>query len=174
MTHRWTTHLVISLVVAVAVVGLMAANGRLVRTHGNPEIVVTPSPAPSGARITIEGEEFEEDDEISLTLEGIGGDIALGMATTDAEGAFHIEARLPDAAAPGSYRIRAEGSDASAVLEFRISGAGRSPIDAEHERSLGFHREGPASEVIGLAALTAVLAVAGVALLLVRERPSVL
>lgn len=171
MTSRWTTPLSALAVAAVAVGGFFLPGGSPASAHGNPEIVVTPNPAPSGTLITIEGKEFEEEDHISLTLEGISGEVALGGAMTDGEGALYLQVVLPDAAVPGSYRIRAVGSDASAVLEFRISaGAGAGQPVAEHETSIGFHRGGPANEVIGLAALTAVLAIAGAGLLLVREQ----
>ena len=169
MTSRWTTPLSALAVAAVAVGGFFL--GGPASAHGNPEIVVTPNPAPGGTLITIEGEEFEENVEVSLSLEGVSGSIALGMAMTDAEGRFHQEVALPNSATPGSYQLRAEGGDDSAVVEFRISaGAGAEQPVAEHETSIGFHRGGPVNEVIGLAALTAVLAVAGAGLLLVRER----
>jgi hypothetical protein len=159
------------LAMTAALVTLVAAGSSVASAHGNPEIVITPNPAAAGAAVEIEGEGFDEDVEVSLTLEGVSGDIALGMAVTDAEGTFQLEVTLPDAAAPASYRIRAEGGDASGLADFRISqGAGGSQAAAEHEASIGFHREASTGLVIGLAAVAAILAVAGLALLLVRER----
>ena len=159
-----------TLLATVAVVALIAVGSSAASAHGNPEIVITPNPAAASASIAIEGEGFEEDEEVSLTLEGVSGDIALGTATTDAAGGFHVEVTLPDAATPASYRIRAEGGDASALADFRITqGTGGSQPAAEHEGSIGFHREQSTAQVIGLVALAAALAVAGLALLLVRE-----
>lgn len=166
------THRLSALVaMTVALVTLVAVCSRLASAHGNPEIVITPNPAIAGATIEIEGEGFEEDDEVSLTLEGISSDIALGTATTDADGNFQLDVTLPDAATPGSYRIRAQGSDANALSDFRVSQAtgGQQPV-AEHEASIGFHREESVGLVIGLAGVAALLAVAGLALLLVREK----
>lgn len=155
----------------VAVVALIAIGSSVASAHGNPELIITPNPAAAGATIEIEGEGFEEDEEVSLTLEGVSGDIALGTAATDAEGKFQLNLTLPDAATPGSYRIRAQGGDASALTDFRISqGTGGSQPAAEHEASIGFHREGSIGLVVGLVALAAALAVAGLALLLVREK----
>ncbi len=161
------------LAMTVALVTLVAVDSGLASAHGNPEIIITPNPAAAGATIEIEGEGFEEDAEVSLTLEGISSDIALGVATTDADGNFQFDVTLPDAATSGSYRIRARGGDASALLDFRISqtGAGQQPA-AEHEGSIGFHREESVGLLIGLTGLAAVVAVAGVALLLVRDRKS--
>lgn len=163
--------LVPPLLLAAAAV-LAAANAPFAHAHGNPEITIHPNPVPTGSSVLIKGQGFEEGVEVSLNLEGVSGTIALGMAMTDAEGRFEEEVDLPGSATPGSYRLRAEGSDDSAVLEFRISaGGGGAPLSAGHETSVGFHRGGPAREVIGLAAAAAVLAVAGTALLLVRESP---
>ncbi len=159
------------LAMTVALVALIAVASGLASAHGNPEIVITPNPATAGATIEIEGEGFDEGVAVSLTLEGVSGDIALGMAVTDAEGGFHVEVTLPDAATPASYRIRAQGGDASALADFRITqGTGGSQPPAEHEAAIGFHREESVGLVIGLAGLAAFLAVAGLALLLVRER----
>ena len=157
--------------VIVALAALIAVGSSVTSAHGNPEIVITPNPATAGAAIEIEGKGFDEDEEVSLTLEGVSGDIALGMAVTDAEGGFHVEVTLPDAATPASYRIRVEGGDANALADFRISqGTGGSQPAAEHEASIGFHREASVGLVIGLAAVAAILALAGLALLLVREQ----
>jgi hypothetical protein len=164
-------HLSALFAMTVALVALIAVGSSVASAHGNPEIIITPNPATAGATIEIEGEGFEEDGEVSLVLEGVSGDIALGTATTDAEGSFQLDVTLPDAATPGSYRIRAQGSDASALADFRISqGTGGSQPAAEHEAAIGFHREESVGLVIGLAGLAAFLAVAGLALLLVRER----
>ena len=191
LLHR----LLVPLALLAAITLLAVAGARFAYAHGNPEIMVNPNPAPAGSTVTIEGQGFEEDVEVSLSLEGMSGTIALRTAMTDAEGAFHLELTLPNSATPGSYQVRAEGGDDSAVFEFRISQAAgqaeatpthedadgaqpppeRKPVvparpAPEHETSIGFHRAGPADEVIGLAALTAVIAIAGGTLLLVRER----
>ena len=159
------------LAMTVALVTLVVVGSGLASAHGNPEIIITPNPAAAGATIEIEGEGFEEDDQVSLTLEGISSDIALGAATTDADGNFQLDVTLPDAATPGSYRLRAQGSDANALSDFRVSQAtgGQQPV-AEHEASIGFHREASTGLVVGLVALAAALVVAGLALLLVREK----
>ena len=153
-------------------VALLAFSAGAAEAHGNPEITVSPNPAPAGATVTIEGVEFEENDEISLTLEGVSGSLSLGMAMADAEGSFHVEITLPDAAGPGAYQIRAEGSDATALADLRITAAttGGPQAPIEHETAIGFHQGGPAAEVIALSAVLAAFALAGLALLLVRER----
>lgn len=163
-------HLALAAALFASVAAILAFTG-LAAAHGNPEITASPNPATAGSVITVEGTDFEEEEELSLVLEGISGDLALGMAMTDAEGNFHIEVALPDSAGPGSYRIRAESSDATAIFEFRIiTAADGAPASEEHEASIGFHRGGPATEVIALSVVLAVFAAAGAGLLFLRER----
>ena len=150
---------------------MLAITGGRVMAHGNPEIGVKPNPAPAGSTITIEGQEFEENDEISLTLEGISGSLPLATAMADAEGSFHVEVTLPEAAAPGTYQIKAEGSDAIALADLRLTAApGGGPLAPEHETTLSWHRGGPAEEVIALSIVMAAFVAVGVGLVLVRER----
>ncbi len=151
---------------------ILAGSG-LADAHGNPEISVTPSPAVAGGKITIDGKEFEENEDVSLVLEGVSGDIALGIVTTDAEGMFHVEATLPDSAGAGSYRVRADSSDATAIADIEISAGAAAPsARPAHETSIGFHKGGPAGEVIAVSVVLAVLAIAGLALVVWRERPA--
>ena len=165
--------LLLALALLTATAAALVARSGLADAHGNPEITVTPNPAAAGSTITIEGKEFEEDEEVSLVLEGISGEVSLGMAITDAQGNFHTEVTLPDSVGPGSYRARAQGTDATALTDLRITPTAGGPQPAaEHETSIGFHREGPASEVIAFSALLAVFAILGFALLIWRERPT--
>ncbi len=151
--------------------GTIAA-GAPAAAHGNPQIAVTPNPASAASTVTIKGTEFDENEEVSLVLEGVSGDVALGTARTDAEGSFHVEVALPGTAGAGSYRIRAESSDASAIADFRITVGAGGAQSAEHGTAIGFHAGGPTREVIGLSAALAVLAILGFGLLLWRERPA--
>ena len=149
------------LAVSAVIVGVTTA-----RAHGNPTVGVEPNPVAFGGDVTIEGEEFEEDAEISLVLEGVLGEISLGNVTTDAEGLFSVTVTLPSTAGPGSYRIRAVGADDVAVADLRIlEGEGGAAPAAEHEAGVGFHGLDSPAEIAGFAALAAVLVLAGVALL---------
>ena len=155
-----------------SLVGILAGSG-LAAAHGNPEITVTPSPAVAGGNITIDGMGFDENEDVSLVLEGVSGEIALGMVTTDAEGNLHAEGTLPHSAGPGSYRVRASSSDATAIADLEITtGVGAPAATPAHETSIGFHRAGSTTEVIALSAILAVFAVFGLGLVLWRERPA--
>ncbi len=152
--------------VLAALGGVIVIMAGTAAAHGNPEISVEPNPADFGAEVTVEGEGFEEEDEVSLVLEGVLGERPLGSVTTDSEGVFSLTVTLPSAASPGSYRIRAAGSDDVAVVDVRIREAeGGTAPPAAHETSVDFHGIGATAEVVGFAALGAVLALAGAALL---------
>ncbi len=154
-----------------AVSAVIVAGSTTARAHGNPTVGVEPNPVAFGGEVTIEGEEFEEDAEVSLVLEGVLGEISLGTVTTDSEGMFSLTVTLPSTAAPGSYRIRAVGPEDVAVADVRIrQGEGGAAPAAAHEAGVGFHGLDSAVEVAGFAALATVLVLAGVALLWLPAR----
>jgi len=156
-----------------AALALLLAMVAPARGHGNPEIAVTPNPAGAGSTVTIEGMDFEGNEQISLTLEGVTGETVLGTVLTDDKGDFHFETDLPASAGAGSFRVRAQSSDATAFADLGVTAAASAlQAPAGHEKSIGFHRGGPASEVIALSAVLAVLAALGFGLLLWREPPA--
>jgi hypothetical protein len=156
----------VAILVLAALAGGVALKAGTAAAHGNPEINVEPNPADRSGDVTITGEGFEEEDEVSLALEGVLGETSLGTVTTDSEGTFGTSVTLPEAAGPGSYRIRATGADDVAIADVRIQEAesGTAP-PAAHEAPIGFHDIDTAGEVAGFAALAAVLVLAGAALL---------
>ena len=157
---------VLAALALLAVSAILLGGTRIAGAHGNPTVGVEPNPAVFGGEVTIEGEEFEEETEVSVVLEGVLGEISLGTATTDSEGVFSLTVTLPATAAPGSYRIRAVGPEDVAVVDVRIQeGEGGAAPAAEHEAGVGFHGLDSAAEIAGFAALAAVLVLAGVALL---------
>ena len=157
---------ILMVVAALLAVGaVIVAGAATAAAHGNPEVKIEPNPATFGGEVTIEGEGFEEDAEISLVLEGVLGEVSLGSVTTDAEGLFSLTVELPSSAAPGSYRVRAAGADDVAVADVRIQeGAGGAAPAAEHAAGVGFHAVDSAAEIAGFAGLAAALVVIGAAL----------
>lgn len=159
------------LALVLAAVMVMASGAAILpvgraAAHGNPEVTMDPNPAPFSGEVTLEGEGFEEETEVSLFLEGIVGEISLGSATTDDEGAFSISVTLPAGAVPGGYRVRAVTADETAVADVRIveGESGQAPT-AAHELPLGFHRVDSASEIAGFSVLAAALALLAAGLL---------
>jgi 5'-nucleotidase len=156
----------VAILVLAALAGGVALKAGSAAAHGNPEISVEPNPADAGGDVTITGEGFEEEDEVSLVLEGVLGETSLGTVTTDSEGAFSTSVTLPEAAGAGSYRIRAAGADDVAIADVRIQEAeGSTAPPAAHEAPIGFHDIDAAGEVAGFAVLAAVLVLVGAALL---------
>ena len=165
----------VSLPLAAALCSLLAAalaTSGAALAHGNPQITVSPNPAAAGSKITVKGTGFDENEGISLVLEGVTGEAILGEALTDDNGDFHFETDLPTSAGAGPYRVRAESSDATALADLSVTaGAGAAQPPAAHEKSVGFHNTGSTSEVIIVSIMLAILAVAGLGLLFWRERP---
>ncbi|MFQ5840265.1 MAG: hypothetical protein ACE5HK_06060 [Candidatus Methylomirabilales bacterium] len=157
------------LLAALCVLAVSAAVVLGVRTagaHGNPEVQIEPNPVAFGGEVTIEGEDFEEDTDVSLVLEGVLGEISLDTVTTDSEGMFSLTVTLPSTAAPGSYRIRAVGPEDVAVAALRIQeGEAGTALAAEHETAVDFHRIDSGAEVAGFAGLGAALILLGGVLL---------
>ena len=159
-----------------AAAALLAISGVLVlgtvkaRAHGNPEVRVEPNPVAFEGEVTIEGEEFEGETEVSLLLEGALGEISLGTTTTDAEGTFSLTVTLPSTAAPGGYRIRAVGPEDVATADVRIEAEAGAAPPAKHEAAVGFHRIDSIAEVAGFAGLAAALVFVGSILLLFPRR----
>lgn len=165
-TPRRHGHTLSVLALAALAAGIALLSAAAASAHGNPEVTVNPSPAPFGGEVTIEGEGFEEESQVSIVLEGALGEIALGNITTDEEGTFSLTVALPSGAAPGGYRVRAVSADEVAVIDLRIveGEEGEVPTVA-HEQAVGFHRVHSAAENAGFAALAAALGLLGGALL---------
>lgn len=148
----------------------LAATGSAT-AHGDAQIAVSPNPAAAGSKITVEGSDFDENEEVSLVLEAVTGEAVLGKIMTDEKGDFHFETDLPASAAAGSYRVRAESSDVTAFADLSVTAAGGAVrSSAVHGEPIGFHEAGSTSEVIVLSIVLASLAVVGLGLLFWRER----
>jgi hypothetical protein len=116
--------------------------------------------------IAIAGEDFDANDSVRLELrkEGVAP-IALGDVAADAAGAFTITIHLPASVSPAIYELAADGRE-SASTEVTVlpaaAGETSAPLiqpaaSVSNDRSTG--------EAIGLAVMTAVLALAGAGLL---------
>lgn len=170
MIRRFAPLALLTLAVLLALVGA-AGQPRPCGRHGNPVVDVTPKPVAVGNAIAIEGKGFEESDQVSLTLEGPSGEIALGTAVADVRGNFREQMTLPASVAAGSYRLRARGRDVTAIVDFTVVAApGEPQTAAGHEGSVRFHRLGPSAEIVALGAALAVIALAGLIVLVWPER----
>lgn len=148
---------------------LLSGNPPLVRAHENPELLVKPNPAPWGGEVDVQGEKFEEEEEVTLTLMGATAQVHLGVVKTDREGRFQFKGQLPHDAHPGNYQLVVRSKDAKAMATIRIVAGGEEAPLLEHTAGLGFHVSGTAPERAVIAAVVAILALGGVAL--IRMKP---
>jgi hypothetical protein len=142
----------------------LVANPHQVWAHGKATIRLASGSLVFGGKITIEGENFEEKDEVTLRLLGLAGEFLLGTVTTDAEGRFRYEGDLPLTAHPGNYQVLARSKDATASANTRILASLDAAQALEHTTGLGFHRGASPGTMAALAAVIALLAVTGFAL----------
>ena len=91
-------------------IGTMAHGGS-----GEAKIQVEPSSITAGDAVVLAGSGLEPDDERILVLAGVGFTVDLGTATTDAEGMFSIELKIPSHLPSGNYELRAIGDETLTV-----------------------------------------------------------
>jgi hypothetical protein len=152
--------LVLALVATVA--GLAPA---AVLAHGGTNVSVTGDVRANGP-IAITGEDFDANDSVRLELrkEGVAP-IALGDTAADADGGFAITIHLPASVTPGIYELAAEGADSASteVTVLPATAGETAPQQSEPTASVSSDRS--TAEAIGLAVLTAALALGGAGLL---------
>lgn len=142
-----------------------------VAAHGGTEISVRGSVRVDGP-IEITGEEFAANDTVLIVLRRAGTEaVELGRVPVGATGEFQALLHVPASMRAGLYELAAEGKE-SATAEVTIleSAAGTQPGGAASEAEGDVSNDRAASEVIGLALVTAATALAGIGVLW-RFRP---
>ena len=144
----------------------------IVWAHGT-EVSVSGEVRPNGP-IEIEGADFEANDVVRIELRKEGVEpIELGRIPVEADGSFAITLHVPQSVSPGIYELACDGEE-SATTQVTIleSAAGEPDGATEPEETHAVSNDAPAGETVGLAALTAALAVMGAGLVwLSRPRP---
>ena len=154
---------VLWLALALVTLGLLPS---AVLAHEGTEVSVRGEVRPSGP-IEVTGEEFAPNDivRIELRKEGVNP-IELGRVPADGEGAFSVTLHVPATVRPGLYRIAAEGKEsATADVTVLEPAEGNVNIEPEPLADGSVSNDRPTGEVVGLAALTAAIAVVGAGLL---------
>jgi hypothetical protein len=152
---------------------ILALFPSAVLAHGGTEVSVGGEIRPNGS-IDVTGEEFAPNDVVRIELrkEGVNP-IELGRVPADDEGAFSATLHVPATVRPGLYRLAAEGKE-SATADVPVLEPAEGPVDIEPAPLAGgsVSNDRPAGEVVGLAALTAAIALVAVGLLwLSRTHP---
>ena len=152
---------------------ILALFPSAVLAHGGTEVTVGGEVRPDGA-IEVTGEGFASNDVVWIELrkEGVNP-IELGRVPADEEGAFSVTLHVPATVQPGVYRIAAEGKEsATADVTVLEPPEGNVNIEPEPLAAGSVSNDRPAAEVVGLAALTAAIALVAVGLIwLSRTHP---
>lgn len=109
---------------------------------------------------------------IELRKEGVNP-IELGRVPADEEGAFSVILHVPATVRPGLYQLVAEGQE-SDTTDVTVLELAEGPVEIEREPLAGgsVSNDRPTGEVVGLAAVTAAIALVGAGMLwLSRTHP---
>ena len=155
------------IIVVIAAAALSLLPG-FAAAHGGSEVAVTGHPHPDGP-IDIEGKDFEANEIVKLELRKQGEPpLQLGSVPVGADGTFAVTRHVADTVRPGLYQLVAttageETTSAEATILGR-PGERSGTVDGAGTKDISNDR--PTDETVGLAIVTAVLAVAGVAVIL--------
>ncbi len=112
--------------VLVLLLSLAAAVPTIALAHGDSEITVRPSALGAGDDLTVLGEGFEGESEVTISLNTAAGSNQIGTVMTDEAGTFRFEGTVPSDLPAGNSEIRATSGEDSAVA--RITGNSEAPV----------------------------------------------
>jgi hypothetical protein len=153
------------------IVAAFALVPQFAAAHGGSEVAIMGHPHPDGP-IEIEGTDFEPGEVVQLELRKQGEpSVPLGPVPVGADGAFTITLHVPGTVQPGLYELVAIAGDETTSAEATVlavpgENAARGGTAADEEVS----NDRPAAETVGLAIMTAVLALVGAAIVLIERR----
>lgn len=165
---------ILTLVSALAFVGLFTLGAPVASAHGGEGLTVTPSTAMPGDKLTLHGEAVAQPNgDVDVHLVSASGvETDLGMFKADDTGDFDADVTLPTTLAPGAYQVKALGTTTlTADLTVTAASGGASATAATSGTTITFTPR-PLGETIGLVALFGVLAGAGLFLARMIRRPS--
>ena len=153
------------------IVAALAFVPQLAAAHGGSEIAITGHPHPDGP-IEIKGTDFEPGEVVKLELRKQGhASEPLGPAPVGADGTFAITLHIPSSVAPGLYELVATTGDETTSAEATIlSAAGKNAAGGGLTAEEDVNNDRPTGESVGLAVVTAVLGLAGAAIVLLERR----
>jgi hypothetical protein len=83
--------------------------------HGGAELTVTPATVAPGGTIQVKAEGVEAGEEFTITLEGLKGEVALGVVTVGDDEDFHEDYTLPADIQSGVYQVTAVSGEGEAL-----------------------------------------------------------
>lgn len=158
---RWRTPFVLVASVALA---LLAVGPVLAHGGGGDGISVEPDSAQAGDTVVLAGQGLEPNSDRVLVLAGPDITIDLGSVTTDAEGMFQKEIKIPAHLLGGAYEFRAIG-DETLVTGVAITAAagmaGGASSGTDAEETVQAYQPGPLTEGLLIGGALALLAIGG-------------
>jgi hypothetical protein len=164
----------LTLVSALAFVGLFTLGAPAASAHGGEGLTVTPSTAMPGDMVKVHAEAVAQPNgDVDIHLVSTSGvETDLGSFTADDTGDMDADVTLPTTLAPGVYQMKALGTTTLTTdLTITAASGGASATTATTGTTITFTPR-PLPETIGLVALFGVLAGAGLFLARTIRRPS--
>ncbi len=140
--------------------------------HGGASVAVAPTSVAAGASITVKIVGYQPNTLVSVTLEGVGGSIALGSLTTDAAGAGTLVVTTPADLKAGGYSVKAVGGDDSETTDLSVTSGGTLGQTGSANQMTGgggLTYKQPTAQWVGIAVAAAIVGLAGFALVLKKE-----
>ena len=156
---------VLQLILATLVLSAPAVVPVVAKAHGGePAIGTFPAQAPAGGEVTVFGEDLEPDAPMKLHLLTADGDLLVAEPRTDEAGHFSATVTLPDSLTERNYELRLTSPSGESTSTF-VAVVGSQAGPAEGSAST------PSDATSGLLT-AAVLALAGISLLVLATRPT--
>lgn len=158
---------------AIATLALLALCPGVVAAHGDSTVAVAGHPHADGP-IDIKGGDFEANEVVTLELREQGqAPVLLGSVPVEPDGTFEVTLQVPADVRPGLYELVAIAGEESTSAEVTILEPPEgSSSDAGTTEEEDISNDRPKGETVGLAIVTAVLAAAGGAIILLGRRDS--
>ena len=163
----------LTLVSALAFVGLFTLGAPVASAHGGEGLTVTPSTAMPGDKVKLHGEAVAQPNgDVDVHLVSASGvETDLGDFKADDTGDFDAEVTIPTTLAPGAYQVKALGTT-TLTADLTVTAASGGESTAATTGTTITFTPRPLPETIGLVALFGVLAGAGLFLARTIRRPS--
>lgn len=159
---------ILTIVVMVAALALVP---QFAFAHGGSAVAVAGHPHSDGP-IEIKGTDFDPGEVVQLELRKQGAaSVPLGPAPAGADGAFDITFYVPATVEPGLYELVATvGNETFSAEATILSGPDENAPSAGTAADQDVNNDRPTGETVGLAIVTALLAAAGAAIVLLERR----
>jgi hypothetical protein len=155
----------------VVIVAALALVPQFAAAHGQSEVAVTGHPHSDGP-IEIKGTDFGPGEVVQLELRKQGEpSVTLGAAPVGADGSFAITLHVPSSVQPGLYELVAvTGNETTSAEATILALPGTDAASGGTATNEEVSNDRPTGETVGLAIVTALLALLGGAIVLIERR----